>query len=445
MLKHFCLAITFLVAAPLLAQQAPLDPQGAPPPIEEDRMPIPPPVTGQLYPTEGALETHPNYLLGGLTFSSAYTDNVLGGATTNPVSDVSYSVFPMIELDKTTSRLHTTLRYSPGFTFYQRTSARNEADQNLALDFQYRLSPHVTASFRDLFQKTSNVFNQPTFSPTLGVSGSVQAPPVGVIAPVADLLLNSGSGEITYQYAANSMVGAGGVFGNLHYPHPEEVPGLFDSGMSGGSAFYDYRLSKNNYIGAEYQYTRMLTYPVGAASEVQTHTVFLFYTVYLRPTLSLSLSAGPQHSNLSEAPLPVVRAWSPAAVASLGWQGHRTTFAASYSRIVTGGGGLLGAFHSNTAGLSTRWQFARASSVGVAGDYGIYKTLTPFFPLAPPGGHTISGSAFVQHHLGEHVSVEAGYTRLHQSYNGIAVISNAPDTNREFLSISYRFYRPLGR
>jgi hypothetical protein len=38
-----------------------------------------------------------------------------------------------------------------------------------------------------------------------------------------------------------------------------------------------------------------------------------------------------------------------------------------------------------------------------------------------------------------------GYTRLHQSFNGIAAIATTPDTNREFISISYQFSRPLGR
>ena len=64
-------------------------------------------------------------------------------------------------LDETTSRLHFILTYAPGFTFYQRESSLNEADQNASINFQYRLSPHVTFSARDGFQKSSSVFNQP--------------------------------------------------------------------------------------------------------------------------------------------------------------------------------------------------------------------------------------------------------------------------------------------
>jgi hypothetical protein len=204
-------------------------------------------------------------------------------------------------------------------------------------------------------------------------------------------------------------------------------------------------VSKKQYIGATYQYQRILAYPVKAQSEIHTHTVFLFYTIYLKPTLSFSVSGGPQHSDVAQSPLPAFRSWSPAATASLGWQGRDTSFAVSYSRIVTGGGGLLGAFRSNSASASARCQLARHWNAGLAASYAIYKTVTPLSFLSSPGGHSVSGTVSVQHQISEHFGAELGYTHLHQSYSGITVISNAPDTNREFISVSYQFTGPLGR
>ncbi len=391
----------------------------------------------------GTAEARSNYLRYGLTFNTAYSDNTLGG--TPPVSDISYSIWPTIALDKSTSRLHSVISYSPGFTFYQRTSGRNEADQNVGIDVGYRLSPHVSVSLRDSFQKSSSVFNQPDLTSANPVSGSGGPPAEAVIAPIADRLSNTGNVGITYQYGRNSLVGASGTFTNLHYPNPAEVPGLYDSSTAGGSAFYDHRLSKRQHIGASYQYSRILSYPVGAQTETQTHTIFFFYTFYLTPRLSLSFSGGPQYSDVAQSPQPASRSWSPAATASLGWQGQRASFAASYSRIVTGGGGLEGAFHSNSANGSARWQLARTWNVGSGASYAIYKTLTPFAFLSSPGGHSISGTVSMQHQIGQHFNAEAGYSRVHQSYGGIAVIANSPDINREFISISYQFARPLGR
>jgi hypothetical protein len=107
--------------------------------------------------------------------------------------------------------------------------------------------------------------------------------------------------------------------------------------------------------------------------------------------------------------------------------------------------GLPGAFETNTTNAAARWQIARTWNTGVAGNYFINKSLTPSFTPSNPGGHTISGTVSVQHSMGEHFRAELGYSRLHQSYSGIAVISNAPDSNREYISLSYQFSRPLGR
>jgi len=65
--------------------------------------------------------------------------------------------------------------------------------------------------------------------------------------------------------------------------------------------------------------------------------------------------------------------------------------------------------------------------------------------LGTTNGHTISGTASLQRLVGQHVSVQLGYTRLRQDYSGVPVLAATPNTNREFVSISYHFSRPLGR
>src|SRR5579864_4705593 len=190
-----------------------------------DRMMTPMPVSGQIYPIVLSSEERSNYLRGGLSFIGAYSDNVLGTVVNgHPVSDESYAIAPMIALDKSTPRLHLLLSYAPGFTFYQHTSSRNQADQSASMELQDRLSPHVTFSARDGFKKSSNVFNQPTdFSSGGVVSGGAQTPNFSVIAPIADFLSNAGSVGISYQFALNDMVGASGTFSNLHYLNPSQV------------------------------------------------------------------------------------------------------------------------------------------------------------------------------------------------------------------------------
>jgi hypothetical protein len=421
----------------------------------EAPMLTPPVVSGQSYPVATVSQERSNYLRGGVTFSSAYSDNVLGttGPGSAPVSDISYSVWPTVALDETTTRLHWTLNYAPGFTFYQRTSARNEADQNAAINFQYRLSPHVTFSAVDAFQKSSNVFNQPDLGSAGAVSGGTQEANFSVIAPLADRLSNNGNVGMTYQFAANAMIGASGSFTNLHYPNQAEVPGLFDSESQGGSAFYSDRVAPGHYLGVAYQYQRLLSFPTQGVNETQTDAILAFYTFHPSQRFSISMFGGPQYLDVGpqflvglSVPQPGSQSWTPAGGASMNWQGQFTSLAASYSHIVTGGGGLIGAVKMDAATVSIRQQIARALSASLLGGYvqNTFVTGLSSTAAASADGHTVSGTAALQRLFGEHLNVQLGYTRLHQSYN-VAAISTTPDTNREFVSLSYQFARPLGR
>ena len=455
LLEQICVGLLVLSAAPLWSQVDNTPTQPAPGVTgtdnTDDRMLTPPPGSGQSYPTSPASEERSNYLRGGLAFTSAYTDNAVGSITGHPVSDVSYSVAPFAALDETTSRLHFVLTYAPGFTFYQRTSSRNKADQNASIDFHYRLSPHVTFSARDRFQKSSNVFNQPDLASAGAVSGGAQEPNVSVIAPIADRLSNFGNVGITYQFAPNGMIGASGSFTNLHYPNQAEVPGLFDSSSQGGSVFYSFRASKMHYVGVTYQYQRLLSYPTEGLNETQTHAVLFYYTLYATSTFSISMFGGPQHSDTVQPPLPPLqiqlppsRAWTPAAGASLSWQGRVTSAAVSYSHVISGGGGLFGAVHMDSATASIRQQITRSLSGSLAGAY-IQNDVLASVLFGGNNGHTVSGTASLQRQFGEHINLQLGYTRLHQDYSGVTVLAATPNTNREFISVSYQFSRPLGR
>jgi hypothetical protein len=417
----------------------------------DSRMLTPPPVSGQSYPTSPTSEERSNYLRTGVAFTSAYTDNALGSLIGHPVSDVSYSVYPTLALDETTSRAHAVLNYAPGFTFYQRESGLNSENQNVAINFHYRVSPHVGLSVGDSFQKTSNVFNQPDLTSSAVVSGGSQMPNSSVIPPTAETLNNFGNVGVTYQFALNGMVGASGTFSNLHFPNQAQVPGLSDSASQGGSAFYSLRVSKMHYVGVTYQYQRLISYPTTGQNETQTHAIVLFYTLYASSKLSLSFFGGPQHSNIVEPPigpaqlqLPASQAWTPSAGGSLNWQGRLSSVAISYSHTISGGGGLTGAVKMDSANASFRQQISRRLSGSVSGMYAQNDVLGSIL-AGSTNGHTVSGSASLQQAIGQNLTVQLGYTRLHEDYSGVALLAGTPNTNREFASISYQFSRPLGR
>src|SRR5579862_1993448 len=451
-----CAALILLTALPLWSQDAPPaqfaptvtgqdNAQEQPQNQNDDMMLTPPVVSGQTYPTEMASQERSNYLRAGMSFSSAYGNNAVATANGKPVNETSYSVAPTLVLDETTSRLHSLLTYTPGFTFYQQTSYLNASNENASIELQYRVSPHVTFSARDALQKTSSVFSQPDFSSGGPVSGSSQPANFSVIPPVADMLTNAGNVGLSYQFALNGMVGVSGTFSNLHYPAPAQVPGLYDSSSQAGSAFYSHRIFSRHYLGVTYQYQRLMAYPTTGFSETQTHGIFVFYTVYLAPRLSLSVFGGPQYSDTIQPAvgaldfqLPVFKTWTPAAGGSLSWQGRFNSFAMSYSHIISGGSGLVGAVQMDSATMSLRQQITRSLTGALSGSYVQNDVINSFVPGAY-SGHSASGTIALQRQFHQSLNLQVGYTRLHQNYSDVAVLSQIPNTNREFISLSYQF------
>src|SRR5438876_4377397 len=352
------------VQGPELAGQSNDAPEtdSLPPNDAGGRMVTPEPVSIEGYSINFTSEgERSNYLRGGLTVGSSYSDNVSpsGG---QPISDFSYSVWPFITLDQMRSRLSWNLSYSPGFTFYQKTTAFNESDHNLALALKYRLSPHVTFKVENRFSKTSNFLNQNqnlAAEPATGL-----APTVALVVPIADQLRDTSSAQLSYQTSPNGLMGATGTFSELNYPTRSQVPGLFDSTSSTGQAFYTHRLSGKHYLGATYDYTNLLSHPNGIRTE--THSVLAFYTLYLNSATSFSVFAGPEHSDSRGNGLAPVRQWSPALGGGFSWRRERTSLAISASRRVSGGGGLVSTVQSLDGNASVRQQVSPSTTIGLS-------------------------------------------------------------------------------
>ena len=238
------------------------------------------------------------------------------------------------------------------------------------------------------------------------------------------------------------MVGAAGSYNLFNYPNLQDTPGLNNSNSGSGLGFYTRRLTESQYIGVTYQYGRTTTNPV----ETTTHTqvASLFYTAKPNKRFTLSLTAGPEYFDTQEVGFPKGSSWGEFILASLDWSGKRTGVAATYSRSVTAGQGLIGAYSSDTFDLSGRWLITRTWTGGITGNYSNFSNAIPVATPSTPGGHTIFGTVSIQHQMGEHFNIEADYRRLHQTYRGVTV-STSPDDDRVSVAIFYQFTRPVGR
>jgi hypothetical protein len=402
----------------------------------------PPPVSGQSYRVETGMEERANYVSGSIVAGAGYIDNLFPGSSQGQLGEKIISLQPTIAFDAKSTRQHTSAFYSPTFIFYEPTSALNEADHNALFKFQYRLSPRVTLDLGDTLMKSSTGFGQIGSG---GISGGTQTTTPGIIVPFGERFTNDASGGLSYQFSPHGMIGGSGDIGILSYPNKSQVPGLYNSDSRGGAGFYAHRLSGAQYLGAMYRYQQVFAYPTGTQYETQTHTIYGFYTLYLTESWSLSVSGGPQNYIGEHAPFPTTRAWTPAVAASMGWQNPHTSFAANFSRTVTGGGGLLGAFYSRSAGATGNWQISRMWYAGLNVNYSINKNATPLFGQSSLAGHSFTTSLTAGRALSSHARAALSYDRIQNRYGGIPSIASNPSSDRVMLSFIWQFERPIGR
>lgn len=444
MLKMSCFYFVIAAATPLFSQVQP-SASGGPGGLDDTRMMTPPPVSGGAYPGKVGADERSNFLRAGLVVTGSYNDNILPGDGTQKVGDSSYSIVPTISIDRRTPHDSLDLSYSSGFTLYQKTTQLNGVSQGGSADFRFNLTPYAVVEVRDSFNQNNNLFNQANPFGSGGISAGSPSATSVYVYPYENMLGNSASAGVEYQYGRNAMIGAGGNYSLLHYSNVTNAPSLSDSNTGGGSAFWSRRISRGQYLGIMYEYARISTNPVQTTTD--TDTISVFYTRYLTNTISVSVLGGPQYYNSDDPSTSTsAAAWTPAVRASVGYQRTRTSFAVDYSRVVSGAGGLIGAYHSDTADIQAVRKLTAAWSVGVNGGYALFKNVTPIVSVINPGGHTIFGSAHAGRSFHDRFNLEVGYSHFHQTYDNFGTLAEMfPDSNREYASVSYQFSRPIGR
>ncbi len=435
------LLIAMLTSAAAVAQVAP-SATGGP---AATPMATPPPISGVSYPMQLGSEVRANYLRAGVTYTTSYIDNLYAGSGNTAIAETTLSILPTIAFDASASKQRAVVTYSPGFTFYRPSSELDEVDNTAAVNYDRLLSPHTTVSAIERFQDSSSPFSPADAELDGSVTGTPESFTPGVVPPFAKRLTNFASVEIAAQTGPNTMIGASGLSATLHYPDPSQAPGLYDSNSRGGTAFYNARLSPEQYVGVTYQYLDMLTTPTGDESTTKTSTVMGYYSIYPAARLSLSVAVGPQYYQVTVPPALPISSWAPSIMTSMGWQGDRMSVAASYSQSVTGGGGLIGAFHSRSASAAVRWQLAREWMLETAGSYFVNKSVDADLPTENLNGHSLSGSATLRRSIGKQVSLALDYDRIHQDYGEVPAISANPNADRVSIALTWNFMRPLGR
>ena len=397
-----------------------------------------------------------NHWQAGIGATGTYDDNLLSLPSPR-IGGLSYLLFSRLGVELSRRRLLFKADYEGGYSLNQRFSAYDEGSHSAKLDLRYRLSPHVTLRVADRFAYTTSFFSQIADLNT--GTGIIQQPNVGIITPFSRHTDNLATGQLTYQYSAGDMVGVNATSDISSFQAaPAGAPALLNSRSEEGDAFYSHRFTPRNWSGIGYTYQRISFQP--AIENLNSHSILLYHTIYLKRNVVLGFFAGPEYSQLdsqivsTNVTLPYVSVnstavsqdrWSVAGGGSFNWTGPHSSFQASGVRKVSDGGGLLGAVDITNGIAAMRRQVKRNSTVEFnviyVGSHSLDRGTTTFFGDLK----SVSGSLSWEQDVGPHFATVFGYSRDYQEQSASAQPSENVNHNRGWVTVSYRFRRPLGR
>jgi hypothetical protein len=387
-----------------------------------------------------------NQISGGMTVASGYDDNALS-QNGRQVGNTSFTFLPTLSWQQSRPRSLVDFNYSPGFTVNQRLSELNSSTQDAGLNAQFRLTEYSTLRIHDAFAVTNNGWA----STSSDIPGSVlHQPNQSVLTPLTRITSNQAGADLIQRVGTGTIVGGSGSYSLLNYSNVQGGPGvqLIDTRTVGTELFYLHRFLPRHWIGVTYGFERF-TFN-GGVEDTQSHSALLFDTITIQPHLTLSLFVGATHSHTdgfvtigrSSTFVPSTPTqWSPDTGAVLSWEGERNSLAATVSRRVDSGGGILGTVDRLSVSAVLRRQLRPHWSGTISFGYDDNNPVDG----AQFGYRTVSGIVSVQRQIRRDLTIAASYARVHQSYGVVIPTQLFPDHNRALLSISYSFNRPLGR
>lgn len=390
-----------------------------------------------------------NYLRGGINVGAAYDDNPLL-LSNGTESNTSESIFPNIKIDETSSRMRWTLGYAGGLTVNQKFTAQNQGSHNLNFDSQYRLSPHWNLHVAENFSATTGLFDAGNGGDLLGGAGG---PNASLITPLANQKSDKTTVEINYHFALNDLVGASGSFYDSNFSEVAGQAQLANTQTATGSAFWLHQLFHGDWAGATYRFERITFDPNG---ETRVHSVYAIDTLNFSNRLSLTGFVGPQYAEnqgftAGGSTFSQTNNWSVGGGAEFGWNTQNTGASAGYSRMISDGGGILGAVLLQAVHGTFRRQLTRSWSGSVTAQHGTNQSLAVPFQTSATSINLTSVGVTLDRNVGKSVGLRMGYTHDFQQQFGVPGSSPMSPTqtldanrNRLFVTLSYQWAKPLG-
>jgi hypothetical protein len=401
-----------------------------------------------------------NVIRGDVTFGALYDDNAV---TVNgqPFDGTQYFILPNIGLQQTRPRTVWDLDYRGGLTIDRKapaTSPSFDTAEAGAAAVQHLFGRRLLLELHQDYTMTNSTSTHtaPNVSPST-VTGPGQLNSY-LALPAGSRTASVSFANLTYQLSRHSSFGVDGSYSMQRFRNVAtssgSALGLIDTRTTTGRTFYTLEVSRRQSIGVEYQ-IQDLHFQANQARTTD-QTAFLFDEIKVKSNIQITVFAGPNfahtHNNLlitgpqaSPSVVPVIHdQWSYAGGAMFTCRGRRAALRLSGQRVVTDGGGALGAIRAISAGTDLEMMFGRRWSASLGYIYSDGRLLQ---------GSTRSGSrttlqqgyGAVDRRLGEHLKARVQYAHIQQASGGTPAPLTTGNHNRVEGELIYQFARPLGR
>ncbi len=369
---------------------------------------------------DGAPE-HRNLFGFGFSLSQDYDDNIFGNS--GRIADAFWRFSPSFTLDRLGRRTSTNIRYRGDGRAYARHSDLNAFGHNLTFHQAFQGTRWSAAFYHD-FNYTPDPFSALRLGAVGEDVNNLVGPEVSLVTPRTDRLFNSTTVELGYRKSVRTSFALAAGYLDARGRGDQFID--YNEGTL--RATYNYRYSPRGTLSV-FPNVRLVR-SERALGDSQSYGLLLGHSYQVRDRVWISFHGGPEYTRLEQSPTfglaPEVAALisllgptRPEARTVTSWSGganvvynrKRSALGLSYSRAVTGSGGVAGPVRNETVSISV--------SGGLVGHWSSrlhlsYSENRGFDSLAS-SHESVNAGLRLERRLGESASFFVGYSFLHQS------------------------------
>lgn len=387
-----------------------------------------------------------NTMIAGFSAGAVYDNRGLASGTPATYSgDTRYFLQPSIGFQRRYSSGDWTLTYTPGLSMSQHDSNNNQYTNNLAGDLNWKPNSRFSLHGRQDFSLTDNPFETVGRVDLLPGLGGPLGPNYNGVLPQTRRTSLVTNADASYRLTEHSSVGMTGGFQKYDFDALNSTAGNFsfiNSKIISGSVFYSQQFSATVNAGVQFAYSDI--YSSGAeTSRTQVAAPMLFVKWKPIPSAELTLFGGPEYARTRDVlgSFAIYQgSWRSTYGGTLALSSGRSAFSVQGMRRISGGGGVMAAVQSTSAGAGYRARLQRKLLVELRTNWSDEKGIG----LLNPGSYFRSlwagGGPVLELRRSLALRMEVAY--VHQSQYGMGAIAG----NHVLVqgSLDYHFRKSLG-